>query len=88
MKKQKEVQEFNKAVDDIYADDGLPESAKKLKFAKLLENNPGIEKQVERINTIIEKLSYNKGMVFEVQQKQKAFIEGEESPEENAESGQ
>ena len=84
LQKQKVVQEFNKAVDDIYADDGLPESAKKLKLAKLMENNPEIIKQIDKINTIVDKLSYTKGMVFEVQQEQKALVEGDESLGEDA----
>ena len=82
LKKQKEVQEFSKSVDNIFADDGLPIHAKKLKLAKLIDNNPGIEKQIHKINAMIEKLSYDKGLVFELRSEQKALAEGPELPPE------
>ncbi|MBN2589357.1 MAG: hypothetical protein JXA96_05820 [Sedimentisphaerales bacterium] len=35
----KEVREFNSIINEIFSNDGLPEKAKALKLAKLLENN-------------------------------------------------
>jgi hypothetical protein len=68
LKKQKEVQEFSKTVDDIFANDGQPSAAKKLKLAKLINNNPEIESQINKINDLIDRLSYTKGTVFELQE--------------------
>jgi hypothetical protein len=39
---QEEIREFNAAVDNIFSDDRLPEQAKALKFAKLIEKNQGL----------------------------------------------
>jgi hypothetical protein len=40
--KQKEVLEFNKIINEIFKDDGLPKAVKYLKLAKILEKNPHI----------------------------------------------
>lgn len=37
--KMKEIREFNSIINEIFSDDGLPEEAKALKLAKVLENN-------------------------------------------------
>lgn len=66
VKNQKEVKKFNQNIDDIFANDGLPASAKMLKLAKLLENNPGIENQIEKVKNMIEQLSQAKGFKIEL----------------------
>jgi len=58
--RQQEAREFNALVNDIFADNGLPWTAKKLKFSKLIENNPEIIKQMEKVNYLIEKLAMEK----------------------------
>ena len=38
----KEIKDFNNIINDIFSDDGLPEIAKALKLAKIIENNNNI----------------------------------------------
>ncbi len=70
--KQKEVEQFSANIDDIYKDDGLPLQAKQMKMAKLLENNPGIIQQLNRVTEVMEKLESQKKSKF-------AFVEESES---------
>ena len=53
--RQKSAKEFGIVIDDIFADDGLPLSAKALKLSKLMEENHGVLAQLEKAEKIIEK---------------------------------
>jgi len=64
--RQKEVQTFNAIIDDIFAYDTLPPGAKALKLAKLMEKNPQVAKQLEKVKDIIENLALKKGLNLEV----------------------
>jgi len=64
--RQEEVKEFCSIVDGIFADDGLPPGAKALKLAKLMEENPQVAAQLDKIKDLIEKLALNKGFNVEV----------------------
>ena len=57
--RQKSAKEFGAVINDIFADDSLPPSAKTFKLAKLIEANPEIVVQLERAEKVVEKLSLN-----------------------------
>jgi len=67
--KQQEVKEFVALVDDIFAKDDLPLPAKMLKIAKLLEANPQIMMQLEKINDFLEKIGLEKEFQIDFTQK-------------------
>ncbi len=52
--KQKEVLEFNKIINEIFKDDGLPQAAKYLKLAKVLEHNPHVLEHFKNVKKITE----------------------------------
>jgi len=54
---QKEIREFNVAVDDICAKDGLSPGAKMLKLAKLIEKNRQVVAQLDKAKQIAEELA-------------------------------
>ncbi len=54
--KQEEVKEFASIVDNIFAADGLPQTAKALKLAKLMQNNPQVAVQLANAKEIFERL--------------------------------
>jgi len=76
LKKQQATKQFLDNVDNIFKDNSLPTTAKKLKLAKLFENEPNIEKQVDKVNKIIEKLASISGFSFQI-------IDDSEAPPEN-----
>ena len=55
------MKNFNLEVDAIFMEDGLPEAAKMLKLAKLLEANPDIAEQIDKVSGILEKLCLTRG---------------------------
>ena len=63
--KQQEVKEFNSIIDEIFKSDGLPPAAKMLKLAKLVENNPQIMIQINKVKELFEKLHLEKSMDIE-----------------------
>jgi hypothetical protein len=71
---QKEVKQFNDIIDDIFADDGLLPGAKALKLAKLMEKNPQVAAQLEKVKDIIEKLALKKGLNMEVVDESQKFL--------------
>lgn len=80
--RQKEVREFNIIIDDIFKDDTLPPGAKALKLAKLIEKNPQVAKQLQRVKDIIENLALKKGFnIGVVDDSQKSLPEGKEKGE-------
>jgi hypothetical protein len=58
---------FNEQIDSIFKDDLLPESAKLLKLAKLLESNPDLAAQLEKVAELIESLQLLHGTSVEIQ---------------------
>jgi hypothetical protein len=56
---QKVIRDFNKNIDNIYADDGLPESAKIIKMAKLLEKNPEVPNKIDGAIKLLKTLESN-----------------------------
>jgi hypothetical protein len=54
--KQKEVFEFNKIINEIFKDDGLPKSAKYLKLAKVLEKNSQVLENFKDVKKITENI--------------------------------
>lgn len=76
MIRQQEANEFFKLVEDIFKDDNLPLIAKRLKLAKLFENNPGIEEQLNKIESIIDKLRLTKGVIIDTVEEPKKFGNG------------
>ena len=50
--KQKEVLEFNRIINEIFKDDGLPQAAKYLKLAKVFEKNPHVLKHFKNVKNI------------------------------------
>ena len=56
---QEEVKEFCCTVDSIFADDGLPPVVKALKLAKLMEKNPRLLSQLEKVRDVLDKMSRN-----------------------------
>ncbi len=58
--RQKEVKEFNKAINEIFAEDGLPRAAKALKLAKVIEKNPFVVEQIKVVKEIIKSVELNK----------------------------
>jgi len=64
--KQNRDKDFNKNVDDVFADDASPDIAKKLKLANLLANNPDMIEQLKKVNSLIEELGWKKGTQFEI----------------------
>jgi len=72
--KQQEASEFNKLIDDIFADDGLLPGVKALKMAKLMEKNPKIATQLDKVKDIIEKLALKKGLNIEVEDGSLKFL--------------
>lgn len=75
--RQKEVKEFCNIVDVIFADDGLPPGAKALKLAKLMEENPQVAAQLDKIKDLIEKLALSKGLNIEVVDESHKALQGE-----------
>lgn len=73
---QEEVLKFNSAVDDIFGDDGLPEEAKVLKFAKLMEKNPRVIEQLDRVKEVIERLRLTRGVSIDVVGDPKELLPG------------
>jgi hypothetical protein len=63
--KQEEVKEFSKIIDEIFKADGLPPAAKMLKLTKLMENNPQIMTQINKVEELFEKLHLEKFMDIE-----------------------
>jgi hypothetical protein len=57
---------FNQQVDNIFADDNLPEAVKVLKLAKLLETNPDLLAQLEKVREIMESLRLTRGTSVEI----------------------
>ena len=64
--KQKGAKAFNAVIDDIFADDSLPAGAKALKLAKLMEENPEVAAQLDKVKGIIETLALQKGLKMEI----------------------
>jgi len=62
VERQRAVKEFNANVDDIFADDGLPEAGKALKLAKLIAANPDLAQQWGKVRTILDSLHLTKGV--------------------------
>lgn len=50
--------------DDLFK--GNPTTATKLKLAKLLEANPGIEAQLEKVNAMMAELNIRHGTAFHI----------------------
>jgi len=57
---------FNALVDDIFADDGLPQEIKALKLTNLVADHPELEAQFERVKGMLERLRLTKGLRVEV----------------------
>ena len=49
----KEAKEFNKIINEIFSNDDLPEIAKALKMAKILENNPKLSEDFKMFQNIV-----------------------------------
>jgi hypothetical protein len=74
-----EMQRFNVVVDDIFKEDGLPDEAKVLKFAKLIEKNHSIVAQVEEAIEVMQKLRLVRGVNIGVLSNPKKLLtDGEE----------
>lgn len=71
---QEEVIAFCTAVNDIFADDGLAPEAKDLKFAKLMEKNPQIMAQLDKVKEVKEKLAFTRGFNLEIVDKPKRYL--------------
>lgn len=63
--RQKALKEFGAMVDDVFADDKIPETVRALKLAKLIEKNPEVAAQLEKVKEIIEKLASTRGLSVE-----------------------
>jgi hypothetical protein len=59
---QRAVRDFGANVDAIFADDGLPDEARALKFAKLIESNPHLLDQFEKVKALLTSLHLDKGL--------------------------
>lgn len=59
--KQQAAKQFFENVDNVFARDGAPTQAKLLKLAKLLESNPEVGDQVEKVQEIMERLQFQRG---------------------------
>ncbi len=64
--RQEAVRVFNEQIDAIFGDDGLPESAKLLKLAKLLEKNTDLSEQIENVTEIIDRLALTRGSKIKI----------------------
>ena len=60
--KQQEAKEFNDLVADIFAINNVHWSAKQLMLAKLLEANPELMTQLEKINQLLDMLESTRGV--------------------------
>jgi hypothetical protein len=63
---QQEIHEFSKAVNEIFTNDGIPAEGKALKFAKLIEKNPQIVEQWDKVKYVMEQLSLTRGCKVEL----------------------
>ena len=75
------VEKFNKNIDDIFKEDGLPDSAKMLKLAKLIAENPDIVEQLDKVNGIIEKLGWERGTRIGILDSSEQTLEDQEQPQ-------
>lgn len=57
---------FNAQVDAIFRDDSLPEAAKLLKLAKLLDTNPQLAEQIDRVADLMNRLNVARGTNVEI----------------------
>lgn len=64
--KQEELRIFCETVDKSFAPDDSPHVVK-LKLAKLLETNPQIANQLEKVNEIIDSLNRSKGCLISIE---------------------
>jgi hypothetical protein len=64
--RQDAVRVFNDQIDSIFKDNNLPHGAKILKLAKLMEANPDLAQQVEKITDIVDKLALRRGARIEI----------------------
>lgn len=64
--KQKEVLEFNKIINEIFRDDGLPKAAKYLKLAKVLEKNPHVLEHFKIIGKISEDIELDEQQIIKL----------------------
>lgn len=76
--RQEEVKQFNDIINDIFADDGLPPGAKAFKLAKLIEKNPQIGAQLEKVKGIIGELSLKRGLNIDVEGDSLRFLREEQ----------
>lgn len=58
---------FGEQVDNIFKDVTLPETAKLLKLAKLMESNPELVEQIDKVTKLIESLRLLHGASVEIQ---------------------
>jgi hypothetical protein len=59
----------------------LSESAKMLKLAKLIDGNPGVTKQSDKVNEIIEKLAWKRGTQIGIVDSSEQALEEREQPQ-------
>ena len=75
--RQEVVRKFNENVEEIFKDDGLPPAAKKLKLAKLIEQNPDLEKQLEKVHALVDELAWKRGTQIQIVSKSKKSSPGQ-----------
>lgn len=63
--RQHAVKLFGENVDAIFQDDDLPDAAKNLKLMKLIESNPDLMKQWEKLQALLGHLHVNRGVSIE-----------------------
>ncbi len=66
IKKQQQIEQFNKNVDDIFADDKLPDGAKMLKLANMIEKDRELMAQVDKIKFLLEQLHLTRDTEIEI----------------------
>ena len=66
VKKQQQIEQFNKNVDNIFADDKLPDVAKMLKLANMIEKDRELTAQVEKVKYLIETLRLTRHTEIEI----------------------
>lgn len=76
--RQKATKQFFDNVDDIFGDNKSSPQVTKLKLAKLSENNPDLEKQLEKVNKIIKNLAKNNGFAIQIMDDSKSLPENTE----------
>ncbi|MEM9276787.1 MAG: hypothetical protein AAGA80_28190 [Cyanobacteria bacterium P01_F01_bin.143] len=67
LKKQEKVKVVNEEIQRIFSQDNVPDTAKKLQLANLLANNPQIGEQLEKIESIVQKMKVVNFSEFELE---------------------